>query len=231
MRSLQPATRFLPLLLLLACAPGTGSSDWIELRPTPSGGAPLLHVVGRVQHNDLEGGFYLLRDDQGNRYNPLNLPDRFRLDGMPIEAEARPRNDVSSIGMVGQVVELVRIRRRDPDELAATNLAGTRWRLDELGGVPAIREPTATLEFGSEGAVSGRGTCNRFTGQMTIEGMTIVMGPIATTRMACAPALMNQEDRYLATLGAATRLVLRPGHLELLAPSGAKSLRFVPDTP
>lgn len=216
-------------VLLVACAPSSGSR-WVELRPVPSGGAPLIHIVGTVQHLDLEGGFYLLRDGEGNRYNPLNLPEQFRLDGMPIEAEARPRNDVSSIGMVGAVVELVRIRRRDPDGLAVTDLAGTRWRLVELGGVPTLPTPPATLEFGAEGQVSGRGTCNRFTGRMTIEGMAIHVGPLATTKMACAPALMAQEDRYLATLGAARQYVLRPGHLELHAPTGAKTLRFIPDT-
>jgi hypothetical protein len=65
-----------------------------------------------VHYLDLEGGLFVIRDAQGVQYNPTNLPETFRRDGMLVEAEAQRRDDMASIGMVGSIVELLRIRLR-----------------------------------------------------------------------------------------------------------------------
>ena len=46
------------------------------------------------------------------QYNPLNLPTESQVDGLAVEADTRRADDVASIGMVGPMVELLRIRRR-----------------------------------------------------------------------------------------------------------------------
>jgi hypothetical protein len=71
-----------------------------------------MTIVGTVGRLDLEGGVYVIRDAQGAQYQAINLPEAFQRDGMSVEAQARRRDDMASIGMVGTLVELIRIRER-----------------------------------------------------------------------------------------------------------------------
>lgn len=96
---------------LSSCAE-SGTSGWVVLEPEPSASGEPLQIVGTVHYLDLEGGLFVIRDAGGVQYNPVNLPDDFRQDGMSIEAEAYRRNDMVSIGMVGPLIELIRVRPR-----------------------------------------------------------------------------------------------------------------------
>lgn len=89
-----------------------------------------------------------------------------------------------------------------------SSLVGTQWRLESLAGRPALDGVEATLEFPEAGRIAGNGSCNRFDGAATITGERMQMGAIAATRMACEPARMDQENRYLAALGAAERIAM-----------------------
>jgi len=96
---------------LSSCA-GSQNSAWVEPQPQPSAMGELLRIVGTVHYVDLEGGLFVIRDAEGIQYNPVNLPEAFRRDGVPVEVEAYRRNDMVSIGMVGTLIEVVRIRAR-----------------------------------------------------------------------------------------------------------------------
>ena len=115
------ATLGLLTLLVAACA-SSGSSGWIELK-TESGAGPTLKLAGTVHRLDVEGGVWVIRDAQGTNYQPTNLPDAFRTEGMSVETEARRRDNLVSIGMVGTLIDVVRIRQRTGAARAA--LAGT----------------------------------------------------------------------------------------------------------
>ena len=92
-----------------------------------------------------------------------------------------------------------------PEAQKPMDLVGTEWLLEDNGGRGVLDNAQATLSFLPDGRVAGRGSCNRFTGQVTIEGAKIAFGPLATTMMACPPAVMDQEQKYLAALQAAER--------------------------
>lgn len=208
-------------MCLAACAGGAAGGDggWLELKTAGTG--PTMQISGTVRHLDLEGGVFVIRDAQGTQYNPMNLPKEFQVDGTPVEAEARRRDDMASIAMVGPLVEIVRIRRATP-----AGLAGTSWRLGELGGAPSSVE--ATLEFGQDGSVSGNASCNRFRGPVTVQpDGALTFGALAATRMFCAgDAVMRQETAYLAALGKVERFAISGDSLTLSA-AGAPLLRFV----
>lgn len=89
-----------------------GTPGWVELTSAVDG--PTIRITGTVQHKEVEGGVWAIRTDQGT-YQPLNLPPAFQVDGMAVEAEAVRRTDRVSIGMVGPLVELLRIRRGDAE--------------------------------------------------------------------------------------------------------------------
>jgi heat shock protein HslJ len=82
-----------------------------------------------------------------------------------------------------------------------------------------------------DGHLSGYSGCNRYVGGYTLDGDELTIGPIATTRMACAPEAMEAENAFLAALAAAARLVVSPAELVLADEAGKELLRFEPHVP
>ena len=113
---------------------------------------------------------------------------------------------------------------------AMTSLFPSRWIAEDIAGAGIIDNSRVTLVFQADGSVSGRASCNRYVGQAQLAGDKLTFAPLATTQMACAPALMDQEARYLAVLGKAERVALDAnGFLELTSTGDAKPTRFAPD--
>ncbi len=81
-------------------------------------------------------------------------------------------------------------------------LVGDEWRVEQLEGAALVADSAVTFHVDATGHVSGTSGCNRYFGQLTISGERLQMGPIAGTMMACPEALMAQEQRYHAALGA-----------------------------
>jgi len=105
-------------------------------------------------------------------------------------------------------------------------LPGTSWNVTSYnngkGGVTTLVEGSQlTLEFGDDGTVSGSAGVNTFNGPCTVDGDAIEIGPLATTKMAGDPELMEQEQAYLKALEASTRWNVASGKLELRDADGA----------
>jgi heat shock protein HslJ len=215
---------------LAACAGGGAgreSNPWEELGAGAESG-PVFLVGGIVRHVELEGGLFVIDAADGTRYVPTNLPPDYQVDGLPLEAEARRRDDMASIAMVAPLVELVRVRKAAAGTPAGAGwLVGTTWQLEDLAGEPALDSVSATLEFPSEGQVAGNSSCNRFTGPLTIAGTAITVGLQAVTRMACAEAVMAQESAYLDALARAERFQVEGPFLYLYSAGRALPLRFI----
>jgi heat shock protein HslJ len=117
---------------------------------------------------------------------------------------------------------------RAADEPAAA-LAGTTWRAETITGRPVIDCAASTITFEADGRVSGRGGCNRYFGTSTIAGEQLAFGAMGATRMACAPALMDQEARFFEALGAADGWAIGADGLLLIYSAGAdQPSRFAP---
>lgn len=80
-----------------------------------------------------------------------------------------------------------------------------RWLAEDIGGGGVIDNLQTVLEIAPDGQVSGSGGCNRIGGRATIRGQSISFGRMVATTMACAPASMNQEMKFLETLKAVRR--------------------------
>lgn len=101
---------------------------------------------------------------------------------------------------------------------AAASLVGTDWRLEALidASVAGDDDDTtsaaassvngdAMLTVSDDGSVSGSTGCNRFMGDVEVDGSSWRAGPLAATRMACGDALTRQEQHVLGVLdGTAT---------------------------
>ncbi len=85
---------------------------------------------------------------------------------------------------------------------------------------------TLTANFDS-GRISGDAGCNQFTGPYETDGTKIAIGPLASTRRACAdPAVDEQESQYLAALELARTFSLAGGNLTLFRDGGTIAVTY-----
>lgn len=103
-----------------------------------------------------------------------------------------------------------------------TDLTGTRWTLIVLEGQPI--EPSSTgwaapgLDFAADGqSVVGFSGVNRFGGRYSQDGAALDFGPLAMTRRAGPPELMQTESRFTRVLSSVTGWRQRGANLELIA--------------
>jgi heat shock protein HslJ/uncharacterized lipoprotein YbaY len=92
----------------------------------------------------------------------------------------------------------------------ATLLQGREWMVADINGKGIVDRSRATLNFGTDGRVAGRSSCNNITGQYTLTGEALTVSKAAGTMMACEPALMAQERLFLDVLQNVRRFDLRP---------------------
>jgi heat shock protein HslJ len=83
--------------------------------------------------------------------------------------------------------------------------------------------PNATF---AEGTVSGSTGCNTYMGPYTVDGDTLELGALATTRMACAPPADAVEREYVAALEQVAGWRIEDGELVLADGDGAELLRY-----
>lgn len=148
------------------------------------------------------------------------------LQGRPISIEAKPQRCIDSMsGMPYPLTAEVQFDGRtmkgcggNPADL----LTGPEWVVEDITGGTTERSQ-ATLGFGADGRLSGRASCNRFTATWTLSGEGLTIGRAAATRMACAPDLMQQEDRLLDILDKTQRFeIAADGALLLFAGDGRR---------
>jgi heat shock protein HslJ len=124
------------------------------------------------------------------------------------------------------VLEVASIREASSE----AGLAGSEWLLEDLAGSGVLDRVQATLSFASAGRVSGNASCNRFTGSVEIRGDSVKFGRLATTRMSCPAAVMDQESKYIQALEAAERVELMGSFLLMHCKGYGKPLRFTRKT-
>jgi heat shock protein HslJ len=103
---------------------------------------------------------------------------------------------------------------------ASVALPGSAWQVTTFAGQTPLADHPITFEFDNEGNIAGDGSCNRFGGSCKIEGDKIKVGPLRSTRRACEPDIMQQEQKFLALLAAATAWSMDGDDLVLTAPDG-----------
>ena len=109
---------------------------------------------------------------------------------------------------------------------ASERLQGPTWLAEDIRGGGVIDNAQSTVAFAPDGKVSGSGGCNRLFGTATIAGDALTFSGIGTTRMACAPALMDQEQKFLGALGATRTYRFEGSFLKFYDANGAELIRF-----
>ena len=115
---------------------------------------------------------------------------------------------------------------------SSVTLPGSAWEVTTYAGQAPLADHPITFEFDTEGNIAGDASCNRFGGTCTIEGNTIKVGPLRSTRRACEPEIMQQEHKFLALLGSVTTWQIdSDGVLVLIGEEGEIRAKKQTDTP
>lgn len=108
-----------------------------------------------------------------------------------------------------------------PPGLSAT------WVVEDINGTGAIDNLQTTLEIRTDGSYGGNGGCNTYRGNLKFgkEG-EVTFAPAAATRKMCAPAVMDQEQKFFDALGTVKSWKLENGELHLADKDGGHALRL-----
>jgi len=117
--------------------------------------------------------------------------------------------------------------KTDDSAVDFQKLAGTTWVAEDIDRQGVIDNLQSRLQIVSTAEVAGHGGCNSYHGPAELGSATSLhLGPFAATRMMCAPAVMDQERKFLDALSRARAARTENELLYLLDESGAAILRF-----
>jgi heat shock protein HslJ len=102
------------------------------------------------------------------------------------------------------------------------------WHIEKVGDSPVIDKSPASISFTESGTVAGNASCNRYSGQYTFINGVIRILPLATTRMMCSEALMEQEKRVLLMVEQIGAAEIENGMLILKGSEGEFLIRAAP---
>ncbi len=98
--------------------------------------------------------------------------------------------------------------------------------LEWIGERPLIDNSHLTVTLGDDGRAYGNGGCNHWFAPYTLDGGNLSFGKVGSTRKLCAPALMEQEKRFLQALENVQRWDISPIEQVRFWPQEGKPLRL-----
>ncbi len=108
------------------------------------------------------------------------------------------------------------------------NLLIGEWQVEDINQQGIIDSSHVTLNFTADGKVNGSSSCNRYFAEYKLTGESLSFSNAGSTRMACPTALMNQEQRFLKTLGNIKNFSFSPEGALILQGNKGESLRGFP---
>lgn len=103
------------------------------------------------------------------------------------------------------------------------------YQAEWINGKPRLHHSHPTLTLGDDGRAYGSGGCNHWFAAYTREADKLSFAQIGSTRKMCAPAVMEQEQRFLEALSSVQRWDFSPQDELRLWPAQGKPLRLQPE--
>lgn len=101
------------------------------------------------------------------------------------------------------------------------------WSVTSIGGDPVLPGSGLTFSIAADYRVGGHGGCNNYFAEASFDVPPLSFGPVAGTRMACAPAVMAQEARFFTALGATVGYEVAGDTLKLFDAAGVPLVGLV----
>jgi heat shock protein HslJ len=106
-------------------------------------------------------------------------------------------------------------------------VVGPVWAAESIDGKAILDHALITLQLDGDGRATGKGGCNGYGGSYTLEGPSLRFGPLAATKMACSPEVMDQEQVYFDTLARVERHAVGDDGALVLTTADGKEIRFL----
>lgn len=103
------------------------------------------------------------------------------------------------------------------------------YEVEWIGERPLIDNSHLTITLGDDGRAYGNAGCNHWFAAYQLDGDKLSFGAVGSTRKLCAPALMEQEARFLDSLSKVQRWDFSPIEQLRLWPAAGKPLRLWPE--
>ncbi|CAM3839717.1 META domain-containing protein [Pseudomonas wadenswilerensis] len=103
------------------------------------------------------------------------------------------------------------------------------YLLEWIGERPLMDYSHLTLTLATDGRAYGNAGCNHWFAPYQLDGDKLTFGKVGSTRKLCAPALMEQEKRFLQALETVQRWDISPIEQVRFWPAEGKPLRFWPE--
>ncbi len=81
-------------------------------------------------------------------------------------------------------------------------LMDEEWVVEDIADRGVIDYARTTIMFGQDGRLSGDAACNRYFADYQADGTELQIEKAGVTKRACAPAVMDQESRFLNVFNA-----------------------------
>jgi heat shock protein HslJ len=91
-----------------------------------------------------------------------------------------------------------------------------------------IVDTTLTATFTPDGQVAGSAGCNDYSGPYTLDGTSLTVGPLVSTKKACDQAIMDQETQFLTALQTPTTVEPSGATITLRAADDATQVVLAP---
>ncbi len=109
----------------------------------------------------------------------------------------------------------------------APSLFDAVWQIEDIDEGGVIDRSHITMQLSREGRVAGSTGCNRYFGSVIVGDGTIKVDGVGSTRMACVPAIMQQEQRFLQALQDLRRYAIDGDLVRLFDDAGDQRLRMI----
>jgi hypothetical protein len=94
------------LVLLVNC------NQYVSHKKNIQNNKNIITTEGTIKYIKLEGGFFGIITENGNKYVPINLTRDFQVDEFKVKFEGKLRPDLFSIHMWGKLIEIIKIKEK-----------------------------------------------------------------------------------------------------------------------
>jgi heat shock protein HslJ len=151
------------------------------------------------------------------------LPTRFGGEAPGVAPVFGP-GGLAGLDGTGSVAAMTELGSTGPNATSDA-LAGTQWEIRSIDGQPTtVGDEPLIVTFGHDGRVSGTTGVNQLTASYSLTPEYLTFGPLATTRRAGPPEMMEQEHRVIASLAGMCSYRLDSRSLSIDGPFGRVEL-------
>ena len=103
------------------------------------------------------------------------------------------------------------------------------YAVEWIGERPLLDNSHLTLTLASDGRAYGTAGCNHWFASYALAHHHLTFGVPGSTRRLCAPAVMEQEQRFLKALETVQRWDIQPNEQLRLWPENGQAIRLWPE--